>query len=447
MPLNQSNQPPGSQGLGHFLAPAGFADIDVRSELRSRLPRPRSHYNERRAYAVLATQLRACPADIFRRLAELAIELCAAQSAGITIHDGDSVRWAASVGALGQCRTLTSVIPNPFVVCVEQNATQLLRLPDRHFPSLSVEPRIVEILIVPFLVQEQTSGTISIATHADESRFDRDDERILRTLSDFASSAWQLVKARDSAEASKRKDEFLALLGHELRNPLAAVVAALSVVQQELPQSPRVKRALDVLARQSGHMKRLAEDLLDAGRIASGKLQIQSKRLNLLQVVTDALAICRARLESHSLSLTVDFPQSPIWIDGDIVRLTQAICNLIDNASKYTPTDGQVSVSCAVTGSEARIVISDNGRGMRPDQLQSIFQPFVQLPDAESDREGGLGLGLPLVRSVIELHGGRVDARSDGPGCGSCFTIRLPRASAGADAIEADCGVATSGTA
>jgi len=371
---------------------------------------------------------------VCRRVVDLAVDLCGAHTAGITVHDGDDFRWAATTGALGQCRRPFSVgTPNPFIACVKQNATQLMRAPERHFSMLSIEPRIIEILIVPFVIQGLTSGTICVASHADERKFDRDDERILRTLSDFASAASQLGKARDSAEASQRKDEFLALLGHELRNPLAAIVVALSVLQQESAQSPRATRALEVLSRQSGHMKRLAEDLLDAGRIASGKLKIQTRRLNLLQLVTDALAICRTRLESHSLSLTVDLPQSPIWIDGDIVRLTQAICNLIDNASKYTPSDGQVAVSCAVTGPEAHIIISDNGRGMRPDQLKSIFQPFVQLPDAESDREGGLGLGLPLVRSVIELHGGRVDAQSDGPGRGSCFTIRLPRASDNGD--------------
>jgi signal transduction histidine kinase len=405
-----------------------FADVDIRCELDTRIPHVRAADAERHAYALLAAQTATDPTVVFRVVADLALHLCAAQTSGVTVVEAKALRWVAAEGALATlCGDLQTLDAGPWGVCVDQDTTQLLHLPDRHFPSLSIDARIVEMLLVPFRVRGQAVGALCIATHDADRRFDREDERMLRSLADFVSAAWQLQKASDSSALGRRKDEFLALLGHELRNPLAAMTTAISILRQDLAPAPRARRALDVLDRQQRHMTRLADDLLDAGRIANGKLLLQTRRLNLAQVVSDAIASCRTRLDEHALRLTMDLPPNPVWVDGDVVRLTQVVCNLIDNASKYTPTRGRVSVSCAAIGDDACVVISDSGRGIHPDQLQLIFQPFVQLPDAASDREGGLGLGLSLVRSVIELHGGRVDGYSDGPGRGCRFTIRLPR--------------------
>jgi signal transduction histidine kinase len=407
---------------------ASFHEVDIRRELALRTSRATNHEREYRALVVLAAEMTVNPRNMLQKLVELAVDLCAAGTSGISLLEGDVFRWVAVAGVFESARG--DIMPrdqSPSSICIDQNSTQLMHLPDRCFPALYAEPRFVETLLIPFHDRGRPIGTVWVVSHS-EKKFDHEDERILRVLADFASAGWQLWKAYDAAaDASNRKDRFLATLGHELRNPLAAMTTAASVLQHEVNGNPRAGRAVEVLARQCRHLARLADDLLDAGRVASGKLQLEKKHVNVAQILSEALETCRARLEERSLNLSVALPDSSVWIDADSVRLTQAFCNLIDNATKYTSPGGFITVSSDVGDTHVSVTIGDTGRGIRSDQLQLIFEPFAQVSDSAVGSAGGLGLGLSLVRSVVELHGGSVKVQSDGPGKGSRFTVRLPR--------------------
>ncbi len=407
---------------------ASFHDVDIRHELSVRPSRATNHERDYRALVVLAAEMTVNPRNMLQKLVELAVDLCAADTSGISLLEGDVFRWVAVAGVFESGRGGTMPRDHsPCGICIDQNSTQLMHLPDRCFPALYAEPRFVEALLIPFHDRGRPIGTVWVVSHS-EKKFDREDERILRVLADFASAGWQLWKAYDAAaDASNRKDRFLATLGHELRNPLAAMTTAASVLEHEIDGNPRAARAVEVVGRQCRHLARLADDLLDAGRVASGKLQLETKRVSVAQILSEALETCRPKLEERLLNLSVELPDESVWIDGDVVRLTQVFCNLIDNATKYTAPGGFITVSSRVSDTNVSVTIGDTGQGIRSDQMQLIFEPFAQLSDSAVSGGSGLGLGLSLVRSVAELHGGSVNVQSDGPGKGSRFIVRLPR--------------------
>jgi signal transduction histidine kinase/CheY-like chemotaxis protein len=228
------------------------------------------------------------------------------------------------------------------------------------------------------------------------------------------------------SEADRRKDEFLAMLGHELRNPLAAIRNALWLLDKTGAGNEVEARQRDVIERQTHHLVRMVDDLLDVSRVTRGKISLQRQEVSLESVVQRCLTeLGMGRLaEAHELALTLQ--TEPVRVEGDPVRLEQVICNLLHNAIKYTPRGGSVSVSVAREGDEAVIRVRDTGLGISPDMLGKIFEPFTQVESSRKRSEGGLGLGLPLVRSLVQLHGGTVEARSAGPGRGSEFTVHLP---------------------
>ena len=268
-------------------------------------------------------------------------------------------------------------------------------------------------------------GTVWIVSHSFERKFDREDERSLGVLAKFASAAWQSWQATEMTSAnSRRKDDFLATLGHELRNPLAAIAAATGILELRTHQ-PSIARAIAVIVRQSRHMARLIDDLLDVARIGGGKLKLERDTVDLCTIVSQTIETRRAQIERRRQTLTVDVCPEQVWVDADPVRLAQIVSNLVDNASKYTPDDGRISVAMSAERESVVIEVCDSGVGIPPDAADSVFRPFVQLHDAKA-AIGGLGLGLALVRSLTELHGGTVNVVSDGPGQGSCFTVRLP---------------------
>lgn len=407
---------------------ATLAEVDIRSELDARPLRAPNYEREHQAFAVLAAEMADNPRNMLQKLVEVAVDLCGAHTAGLSLLDGDVFRWEAVAGVFACARE--STMPRdqcPCGICIDRDATQLMHLPDRCFPALYAEPRFVEALLIPFHDHAKPVGTVWVVSHSPERKFDREDERIVRVLAEFASAGWQLWKAYDAAaEANRRKDAFLATLGHELRNPLAALTMATSILEQRVTQDDRAVHAIEVIARQCRHVARLANDLLDTGRISSGKLQLDVKLVDLWTVVSEAVEISRPKIEHRGLQLTVDLGDTPVWVKGDPVRLAQMFGNLIDNATKYTPPGGRIAIAGAVDSSEVGISISDTGSGIPGDQLHRIFEPFTQLRESLESSEGGLGLGLSLVRSLAELHGGAVSAQSRGPGQGSCFTVRLP---------------------
>ncbi len=228
-------------------------------------------------------------------------------------------------------------------------------------------------------------------------------------------------------ESNQRKDEFIAMLGHELRNPLSVLAMASTIFKLRAFENEETQRASEMIVRQVHHISRLVDDLLDMTRIENGKLQLEMKLVDLRDIVSNALDLRRAEAELRKQQLTVQLAGEPVLVDGDPVRLVQVLSNLVDNAVKYTPEAGNITVAVSADGNEAIVAVQDDGAGIPAEQVASIFEPFVQLPQSRRDTHGGLGLGLTLVRRLTELHGGRVDVTSGGKGCGSRFAVRLPK--------------------
>jgi signal transduction histidine kinase len=228
-------------------------------------------------------------------------------------------------------------------------------------------------------------------------------------------------------EADRRKDEFLAMLAHELRNPLAPMRNAASLLSRTLTPESTQWRAVRMLDRQVSHMTRLVNDLLDVSRISQGKIELRLEPIRLGPVVEGAVDAVRAQVDERHQSLTVNLPNPEPVVEADSVRIAQVLENLLSNASKYTPPEGLINLDVETLGDEVVIKVRDTGIGIAPGQLTNVFEMFTQI-DATLDRaQGGLGIGLSLVKRLVELHGGTVAVTSEGLGHGSCFEFRLPR--------------------
>jgi signal transduction histidine kinase/ActR/RegA family two-component response regulator len=225
-------------------------------------------------------------------------------------------------------------------------------------------------------------------------------------------------------EANRRKDEFLAMLSHELRNPLNPILTALDLMDIRGDESPRRER--DVIRRQAMHLAGLVEDLLDVSRVTGGKITLRKTPVEIATLVTKAIEMASPLLEQRAHLLQIAVPQRGLAVDADPVRLPQVIANLLMNAAKYTERGGRIELSARREGAEVLVECSDDGIGIAPELLTTMFEPFVQGSRSLDRAEGGMGLGLALVRSLTQLHGGIVSAQSDGPGKGSTFTVRLP---------------------
>jgi signal transduction histidine kinase len=242
-------------------------------------------------------------------------------------------------------------------------------------------------------------------------------ERIERAL---------LESNRELAAADRRKDEFLAVLGHELRNPLAPLVTGLTLIERGLKAEPidtqRLHRTRETMERQVRHLARLVDDLLDVSRIHSGKIELRKETVTVGDVVEQAIAAVRPALEQRKHQLITRLPEQPVHFMADVVRLTQVLANLLTNAIRYTDDGGRIVLECEQEGERLALTVVDNGRGIPADLMPKIFDMFVQ----ERTGGGGLGLGLTLVERLVALHGGEVEAHSDGAGMGARFTVRIP---------------------
>jgi signal transduction histidine kinase/CheY-like chemotaxis protein len=227
-------------------------------------------------------------------------------------------------------------------------------------------------------------------------------------------------------DADQRKTEFLATLAHELRNPLAPLSTALSLLERKKPAPAEAQKYYELMSRQVEHMVRLVNDLMEVSRITRGRIELQWSSVLLREVINDAIELSRPLLEGSGHALTVELPEQDLLVRGDSVRLTQVFSNLLNNAAKYTPHGGLVKLRARQEGREAVIEVIDNGAGLAPDMLKSIFEMFVQVSGTAKAAQGGLGIGLTLVRSMVELHGGSVEATSEGLGRGARFSVRLP---------------------
>jgi signal transduction histidine kinase len=263
--------------------------------------------------------------------------------------------------------------------------------------------------------------------HVFEQRVDARREGVTMIGFDISSLKHAEHKLRD---ADVRKDEFLATLSHELRNPLAALSIAIDVARMGTAEPEDLRECLDVMQRQMTMLSSLVDELLDLSHITHGKLTLDTQVIELARVLEQALETVRTSIDDSAQELHVELPISSIRVSGDRMRLVQVFSNLLSNATKFTPELGRIEVTTAVDR-DRRVVevrIADNGKGLAAEELDHIFEIFVQSRDADGRARGGLGIGLNVVRRLVELHGGTAVASSAGPGKGAAFTIELPLA-------------------
>jgi len=227
-------------------------------------------------------------------------------------------------------------------------------------------------------------------------------------------------------EADQRKDDFLAILGHELRNPLAPISNAIEILQRIGPQEPKLTQMRELIGRQVRHMARLVDDLLDVSRITQDKINLKSEQLDLCTLVKRAVETQLPAIRARGHEVLVNVPGEPLAASGDAVRLAQVLGNLINNAAKYTPDGGRIEVSLTGGEGRAKVSVRDNGIGIEAGYLEHVFELFGQVRNPRPHSHDGLGIGLALVQRLVEMHEGRVEVRSDGPGKGSEFLIHLP---------------------
>jgi signal transduction histidine kinase len=300
------------------------------------------------------------------------------------------------------------------------------------------------MLSVPLRYRGELLGALTLFMAGSGRRFDGADLAFAEELAMLAAPVVGNVRlleqqrtAKAEAESANRaKDAFLAILGHELRNPLAPIVTALQLMEMRGDHSTQYEQA--VIARQVHHLSRLVDDLLDISRISQGKVELRMERLDLRSAIEKAMEHAIPMMERNSLAVEVFLPPAPIEVYGDAVRLTQVFGNLLSNAAKFTREHGSVCVQARVVDGSALITVEDNGVGIDTALLPHVFDLFVQAPQRIDRRAGGLGLGLTIARTLVGLHGGKISACSAGPDTGSCFEVCLPLAGASAGKNEPD---------
>ncbi len=289
------------------------------------------------------------------------------------------------------------------------------------------------VLAVPLQVKGEIIGAVSTA-HAEIRTFSQADIDLLQAFADQAALAMRNVQlfareqtARAEAEAANRaKDQFLALLAHELRNPLAPIVTSAALLRRPGTPATVVEHSAGIVERQARSLARLLDDLLDVSRITRDRIELRRTVLSIADAVERALEATRPLVDERRHVVSVTLPPRPLYVEADPARLEQIIVNVLNNAAKYTPPGGHISVVVAQEGDEVALRVSDTGIGIPADMLSRIFELFVQGDQSLAHTSGGLGIGLTLVHRLVKLHHGRVEAQSDGPGRGSRFTVALP---------------------
>jgi PAS domain S-box-containing protein len=281
-------------------------------------------------------------------------------------------------------------------------------------------------LCVPLMSRGRAVGAVSFVAAESGRRYDEQDLAVAEELGRRAGVALENARLyQELKEADRRKDEFLAMLAHELRNPLAPIRNSLHALKLAGPDAAVAARARDMMERQVTHLTRLVDDLLDVSRIMRGKVDLRRERVELAAVVARAVETARPLVEAGRHALAVELPSDPVLLDADPVRVAQVLGNLLSNAAKYTDPGGKIWLTAEPLDGDVVVRVRDTGIGIPADMLAHVFDPFVQTEEARGKSQGGLGLGLALVRSLVELHGGSVAAHSAGPGRGSEFVIRL----------------------
>lgn len=278
----------------------------------------------------------------------------------------------------------------------------------------------------PLIAEGRLLGTLSFASRR-RDQFDAEELEFLQTICQYITVAYERIRLiQQLRDTDRRKDEFLAMLAHELRNPLTPIRSGLHVLRKSADQIPTAARIHAMMERQVDHLVRLVDDLLEVSRITRSKIELRKERVDLAAILDNAIDLSQPLIAAEGHQLTRILPPDPLWLKADPVRLAQVFANLLNNAAKYTAPGGQIHVTVERQGGKAVVSIRDTGAGIPPEMLPRVFDLFTQVNRSGDRAQSGLGIGLFLVRRLVELHGGRVEARSDGPGQGSEFVVSLP---------------------
>ena len=350
-------------------------------------------------------------------------------------NDPEHPLLSASVAGLGD-PVLDEVVAR---VVRSGNAERLESSRDAAGGSRVALPRglsVHTLMFVPLLVRARMLGVLTLGLDAPSREFDVD---ALATISELASrGATALDNAllfRKIQEEDQRKNEFLAMLAHELRNPLAPISNAVHILRVSEDDAGKLAWARELIARQLKQLVRLVDDLLDVSRITRGKIELKVEAIDVAQVVAAAIETSRPNIDAQRHTLSVHVPDEPLRVLGDFARVAQILSNLINNAAKYTPKGGRISLSAAREDGEIAFRVRDSGIGIPAEYLSTIFDPFTQVDRTLARSHGGLGIGLTLVRRLVEMQGGSVAVRSEGRNRGSEFIVRLPQTHAAAATI------------
>jgi signal transduction histidine kinase len=308
-------------------------------------------------------------------------------------------------------------------------------------PGLQLPRSLKSATAVPLMNGERVLGVLLVGSELSEAASGAHDWAALDEVASRAAIAFEnaqlyrslqaeIVERRaaeaELQEASQRKDEFLAMLSHELRNPLAPIRNALEIIRRIAPPDPKFIWASDVMDRQVHHLTRLVEELLDVARISQGKIQLNKEPVDLAAVIAQSVETAQPFIDARGHTLTVKVPDTPVWLQGDFARLAQVVSNLLHNAAKYSDDGGRILLELSVQDGEALIVVRDNGIGIDEALMPRIFELFAQGTRSLDRMQGGLGVGLTLARRLVELHGGRVEAYSEGARKGAEFRVAIP---------------------
>jgi signal transduction histidine kinase len=376
---------------------------------------------ERLALAILVDGMSNDPGHLLQMLVDVVTGVFGVGTAAVALTDGSALRWDAAAGPMADSPRWTA-FHGAIVARHVAEFQARLRNDAALRPATSPVPYLEDSQAIPLQHHGTTIGVLWVAGRSGGAMIAPVDLRAMRVLAQLASSAWATWADGESARRiGHRKSEFLAMVSHELRNPLNTIAGAAALLRTGVPGGD----AVDVIGRQCQFMSRLVTDLFDTARVDHRKLDLQLTSLDVRAAVVETMASRRQQLERQGLTLSLDLGDTPLCVDADPVRFIQMLSNLIDNAIKYTARGGRVGVSLRQAGGEIHLTVNDTGYGLQADQLIGIFEPFTQIePSARVN--GGLGLGLPLARSLAELHGGSLHAASPGLGLGSSFVLTLP---------------------
>jgi len=368
-----------------------------------------------------------------RRLLDLVVpHVC--DAAAVTIEKEPGKRDTLSAPA-------TDFVPAPL-----SSAMQVV-MRDREMLEIPDEAGLAATLCYPLQVGDRVIGAFALGYTGRQPR-DRDmleevagraaialdNSRLYRSLKREITRSKQAEE--ELQDANRRKDEFLAMLSHELRNPLAPIRNAVELMRRVGSTEQRLVMSRDVIDRQVTQLTRLVDELLDVSRISQGKIVLKKEPIELAKIIAHSVETARPMMDQREQRLVLEVSARPVWLQGDFARLSQAVSNLLNNASKYTPEGGRIRLTATAAEGLATITVEDNGTGIEPELLPKIFELFVQGERGLDRAQGGLGIGLTLVKRLVELHQGRVEAHSDGPGNGARFKIMLPSISAVRQPVE-----------